>query len=236
MATIAASVTKPIRWDATELPYGRIAYAVDKIGTFTLGWSPDTCTTTDPDQASMRLTYCERDEHHHADPATVPVIHRVRLDACDNTFAVRDAIATLADSGHSSGYWLRPMRMTTDFHREPVSDAARLRIAWIVARLVEDFLDRDHDGALSSEHLRHHAAQRVREHQHNIQRAETELAAWEQRLALEEQNLAIQQQIADGQPAPIRWPDKPTWRDYRTALTHDGQQFLLSTVGALPRR
>lgn len=238
---VSSAITKPIRWDATELPYGRIAYDVDKIGTFTLGWRFCTYSTTDEDMARMTVVYglAEDDDltlqGRGGLSPQAPVIHRVEILGA-NTFDLDDAIATLHGDVYYSSYWLRPHRQMPDGTIVEVSDAARQRIAWIVSRLVEDFLDRDEGGSLTAEHLRHYAATRARTHRHNIANAQAEIADWQKRLALEEANLALQESIADGGPIPEQWPAHPRWRSYRDAHTAEGSDFLLHTVGATKPR
>ena len=105
-------------------------------------------------------------------------------------------------------------------------------MAYIIARLVESFLDREDLDELLAAHRANHAAERIARHQENLRRVDREIQEWTARRASEQDQLARQLAFAARLTDPIEEGEPPTWRDYTNAATRDGEMFLISTVGS----
>lgn len=168
---------------------GGVQYTVKGVGTITLAPSPsDYWSDTSPRDTSTSADQPTRPTGHliaywaahdptnaypdgnWADPARV---NRIPLHGYAS-FAIADALDSLTDPGHG---WVRPHRHTG--HRyggADISDAARRRIAWILANLTADYLARpDHDD-LAHAHDLAHVSERAREHARRIHELDLQIA------------------------------------------------------------
>lgn len=232
--------TPPLTFTATRLEAGCVAYTVDKVGTFTLGWDPDSYPHR-PDTDRILLRYglgTARFWPASYDLPDKPTINRVTLAGYEYV-PVDKALAYLDDPDHWP-YWLHPQRVpaaSTGTSRQSPPDATRARAAHIVAHLVDDFLHRLDLDDITIDHLQALAPDRIDTHQINLLRAETELAEWTTRRDHEHAMIAAQQALLGNPTSDLvdPWRSRPAWRDYSAAATPDGQQFLLATQGVTRR-
>jgi len=226
-----SSSRRPITWTATPTDAGRVEYDVDKVGTFTLGYCTSTYAGYD-DQARLEVGFGRWREDHHPGRGGLlqdaPCINTITLIG-GTSFDPAQALAYLTDPDDWAG-WLTVLR-SEHGHTVHAPWATCARTAYIVARLVQDFLERPDAPDLLAAHRRHLAPARIAAHRDHLRAVVDELDEWNTRAALEQQLLEIQEALLADTPPPPQ-PAPPAWRDYHRAATRGGETFLLGTVGA----
>lgn len=222
---------RPITFTATATDCGRVEFDVDQAGTFTMAFGangyPHDCDADQLETGYGRWSDDVLFGRRQLLP-DAPIINGIQLIG-GSVFDPDEALAHLRDTETDWSGWLTVYRHN-DSWNEQVPWKTRERVAYIVARLTESFLERDDVEELLAAHRAHHAPTRIARHEDNLRRAETELAEWQHRKELEEEELARQLAYARNAPAGLTG-QRPRWRDYSTAATRDGQTFLISTVG-----
>lgn len=220
-----------LHFEAEVVDLGRVAYRVQRVGTFTMSYGASRYPRQD-DGTYLEVGYGRWSSPHLPGRNEVvedaPVIYGVHL-VCGAVFDADVAIAHLLEDS-SWPWWLATQRRTTDragweaFGSAP--EATARRAAGIVAALTEDYLDRDDAPQLLAAHRRGHAQERLSEHQRQVYRCQEEMSAWTQVLAREDALVTWQQAWADGlEPSAPALPD-PVSPAGRQALTHLGAQLL----------
>ena len=226
-----SSSRRPITWTATPTDAGRVEYDVDKVGAFTLGYCTSTYAGYD-DQASLEVGFGRWREDHHPGRGGLlqdaPCINTIPLFG-GTSFDPDQALTYLTDPDDWAG-WLTVLRREHG-HTVHAPWATCARTAYIVARLVQDFLERPDAPDLLAAHRRHLAPARIAAHRDHLRAVVDELDEWNTRAALERQLLEIQEALLTDTPPPPQ-PAPPPWRDYHRAATRGGETFLLGTVGA----
>lgn len=225
---------RAITFAATATDSGRVEFDVDRVGTFTLAFG-SSGYPYDCDDQRLEVAYGRWDDEESAgrlrELPDAPVINGVRL-AGGSFFDPNQALAHLRDLDDPWCGWLSVYRRR-DGHSEMVPWRTKDRVVFIVARLVEAFLDRDDVAELLAAHRAHHAPARIARHRENLRAVGVEIREWLRRQALEESQLQRQLGFADlSRDEAVADPGSPPWRDYATAATRDGEAFLIATVGA----
>lgn len=242
---MALAWRRPVEFVATVRARGRVSYAVEKAGTFTVGYS----TYDYPRRAEGERLHVFMGLRDDEDGAAwggrtplpqAPVVNGVCLGGYASVDPA-EALAYVAPESeesplaYRSAYWCAVRRGGGD-RLDDVPERTRCRVAFIVGTLVGDFLDRADAADLLMAHRVASAPDRIREHERNLANVRCELHEWQQRLAHEEALLATQVEVLEGgRFVEVEDADLP-WRDYRTAATREGAAFLAQTVGAMPRR
>lgn len=224
-------IRRPITWTSTPTDTGRVEYDVDRVGAFTLGYCSSAYAGYD-DQARLEVGFGRWRADTHPGRAGVlpeaPTINTITLIG-GTSIDPDHALAFLTDQDDWAG-WITVHR-SEHGHTVHAPWATAARTAYIVARLVQDFLERPDAPDLLATHRRHCAPHRAAAHRDHLTGVLEELTEWRARQATEEQLLAIQEAILADTPPPPR-PEPPPWRDYQRAATRGGEAFLLGTLGA----
>ena len=223
---------RAIAFTGTPTDSGRVEYDVAQNGVFTLGFATYGYPHLD-DMEQLHVAYGRWDDEvlcgRTRDLPHAPTINGVRLTG-SSVFDPHAALAHLSDPRDWSG-WLTVHRKN-DRWTEQVPWRTKERVAYIIARLVESFLDREDLDELLAAHRANHAAERIARHQENLRRVDLEIQEWTARRAAEQSQLARQLAFAARLTDPIEEGEPPIWRDYANAATRDGEMFLISTVGS----
>lgn len=223
-----------VRWSSTPTDGGQVVYEVDKVGTFTLGFDHASYPRGD-DEERLHVAYGEWDGRGHCyrdrPLPHAPVVNTITLVG-GSFFDPAEALAFLTEEKLRPWVgWLRPSRVV-DRWAVDVPDRTRARVGMLVARMTQDFLERDDYAELLHAHRARHAPDRAAAHQANLARVEREIAEWIHRRDHEQLLLRTQQLLLDGnEPGRIDLAPPP-WRDYQSAATRDGEAFLIATVGS----
>ncbi len=221
-----------LRWTATPTEAGQVIYEVDKVGTFTLGFDHASYPRAD-DEERLHVAYGAWDGHGHCyrDRAlpNAPVVNTITLVG-GSFFDPAEALAFLTQESRTWAGWIRPSRLV-DRWAVDVPDRTRARVGWVVARVTQEFLEREDYPELLRAHRARHAPARAAAHHQNLERVQREIGEWIQRRDHEHQLLQLQQLLIEGAEADPAELTPPPWRDYRTAATRDGEEFLIATVG-----
>jgi hypothetical protein len=224
---------RPITFTATATQWGRVEFDVEQVGAFTVAFGangyPHDCDTERLEVVYGRWT----DDQlfgRARDLDGAPVINGIRLVG-GSVFDPDQALAHLRETENDWCGWLTVFRRNASWS-EQVPWKTKERAAYIVARLVEAFLERADVDELLAAHRAHHAPARIARHEDNLRRVEAELTEWRSRRALERQQLDRQLAFARAEEQRSDSVGSPRWRDYSTAATRDGEMFLISTVGA----
>ena len=224
---------RAITFTATATDWGRVEFDVDQVGIFTVAFGsngyPHDC-----DSERIEVVYGRWADDilfgRARELPSAPVINGIQL-AGGSVFDPDQALAHLRETENDWCGWLTVFRRN-DTCSEQVPWKTRQRVAYIVARLVEAFLEREDGDELLAAHRAHHAPARIARHEENLQRVEAELTEWRSRRAIEMQQLERQRAFVRSVDPGPRESRSPQWRDYSTAATQDGEMFLISTVGA----
>ncbi len=221
------------RWSATPTDGGQVVYVMDTVGTFTLGFDHASYPRAD-DEERLHVAYGEWDgqgicSRERALPCA-PVVNTITLTG-GSFFDPAEALAFLAEEAPTWAGWLRPAR-TIDRWAVDVPDRTRARVALLVARITQEFLERDDYGELLRAHRARHAPDRAAAHRANLVQVGREIDEWIRRRDHEQQLLRNQQLLIDGDDAGAADLEAPPWRDHRTAATRDGADFLIATCRA----
>lgn len=228
---------------ATVRARGRVSYAVEKVGTFTVGVS----THDYPQRAEGERLHVFMGLRDDEDGVAwrsgrlpdAPVVNGVCLGSYVSVDPVeaRDFVAPESEESplaSRSAYWCAARRGGDRFGDVP--ERTRCRVAFIVGTLVGDFLGRADAADLLLAHRVAAAPERIREHERNLANVRCELQEWGRRLAHEEALLVSQVEVLEqGRFVEVDDAALP-WRGYRSAATKEGSAFLAQTVGAMPRR
>ena len=224
---------------------GWVVYEVARVGTFTMGFNPAAyrCQDYESDGENLRVIYGEITAdglENLASTATAwpgaPRVNGITLHG-SSCFKRADALAHLEPMDEAGcedvcGRWSGWLGVWRGSPRVSVPSKTRDRVAHIVAVLATDFVSRDDAGEILAAFRRAMAPQRVEAHRDELALVHREIAEWLARARHVEQLLAGQEAILEGDDCPQALGPRPQWRDYRSALTRDGESFLLQTVGA----
>lgn len=224
---------RPISWTATPTDSGQVAFVVDRVGTFTVGFDHASYPRRDDDER-LHVAYGDWDGQGHCYPNRAlphaPVVNTITLVG-GSFFDPQEALAFLGQDSRSWVGWLRAARLA-DRWTIDVPDRTRARTGLIVACLTEEFLERPDYAELLHAHRIHHAHDRASTHRENLARVDREVDEWVQRRDHERRMLDAQELLIDGGGARQTLIVPPTWRDYQSAATREGQAFLIATVGS----
>lgn len=224
---------RPIIFTATATALGRLEFDVDQVGILTMAFGSGGYPLHG-DTDRLEVAYGSWSDGvlfgRGRELSGAPVVNGIHLVG-GSVFDPDEALAHLRETEHDWCGWLTVFRRNESWN-EQVPWRTRERVAYVVARLAETFLEREDLEELLAAHRAHHAPARIAQHEDNLRRVETELAEWQGRRELEQEKLNRQHAFAravDPGPDGSAWP---RWRDYSTAATRDGEAFLISTVGA----
>lgn len=223
---------RPIRWTSTPTDGGQVVFEVAQVGTFTLGFDHASYPRA-KDKERLHVAYGEWDGQGHCYRQRLPhapVINTITLVG-GSFFDPLEALAFLGEKHRSWVRWLRPTRQV-DRWAVDVPDRTRARVGLIVAHLTEEFLKRDDYAELLRAHHARHAHDRAAGHRENLARVEREIGEWIQRRDHERQMLQAQELLLGGGEPDRGELATPPWRDYQSAVTVDGEAFLIATVGS----
>lgn len=206
---------------------------MDQIGTFTMGFDHASYPRAD-DAERLHVAYGQWDGQGHCyrdrPLPGAPVVNTITLVG-GSFYDPLQALALLREEHNSWVGWLRPARQL-DRWAVDVPDRTRARVGVIVARLTEEFLERDDYAELLHAHRLRHAHGRAAAHRENLARVEREISEWIARRDHEQRMLHAQQLLIAGAENDRDELVVPPWRDYRSAATVDGEAFLIATVGS----
>jgi hypothetical protein len=211
---------RPITFTATATQWGRVEFDVDQVGAFTVAFGsngyPHDCDTE-----RLEVVYGRWTEDQLFGRATASwTAHRSSTGSAwlgGSVFAPDQALAHLRETENDWCGWLTVFRRNASWS-EQVPWKTKERAAYIVARLVEAFLERADVDELLAAHRAHHAPARIARHEDNLRRVEAELTEWRSRRR--------PRAAAAGPPARLR---------SRRVLSSAGQYRLAAVEGLLHR-
>lgn len=219
---------------ATPCSNGQVGYDVARIGRFTIGYGSHRRHAAHDDTTYLVVTYGENTSDDFYASCTLahpdaPTLFGITLVG-KSVIATEQVMEYLANEPHQrSAWWITPTRHDRSGHLVDVPDRTRSHVAYIVAALVEDFLDRPDAEQLLTAHRHHHAADRAADSRARLAEIDREIALWNQLRHRETAALASQEALARGEDAPPeqaspihRGPADGRWQP----LTIAGERYL----------